>query len=374
MGPKPVRIGLKRKASVALIDDDFSDEGDELMSQAVSVADHDETLAPLTNSTMKVLEKFVDLDLEKSISSVEDIFEDDIELDKDPDYVPEPEPVAPSTSKGKALLKPTAVSAPKTTATKSTEPGGRTKAPIWAYYVPDDKKVNGHLIKAAICQVKVGGHICGKRLLQTGSTTSGLNSHLFSKHPKVWELVKSEKANQEAERLNAKKNLSNLLDKLEGTPAKKGRYDHDQDQPTPGGSQSSQSLLMSGIKPIGKTPWNRIQKYDVRGRVQLRFDLWLTEYWVRLGLPWSMLDTPAHKEFWNRVDPKLHLKHSSTYRRAKLTLLHDQVKNAVENQIRREVTGTSGVAFTADHWTSRSMDPYFGVTLHLINKKWEMQR
>ena len=89
MGPKPVRIGLKRKASVALIDDDFSDEGDELMSQAVSVADHDETLAPLTNSTMKVLEKFVDLDLEKSTSSVENIFEDDIELDEDPDYVPD---------------------------------------------------------------------------------------------------------------------------------------------------------------------------------------------------------------------------------------------------------------------------------------------
>ena len=49
--------------------------------------------------------------------------------------------------------------------------------------------------------------------------------------------------------------------------------------PTPGGSQSygaSEYLLMSGIKPIGKTPWNRIQKYDVRGRVQVRFDLWLT--------------------------------------------------------------------------------------------------
>ena len=136
------------------------------------------------------------------------------------------------------------------------------------------------------------------------------------------------------------------------------------------------STEMSGIKPMasGKTPWNRVQKYDARGRVQLRFDLWLTEYWVRLGLPWSMLDTPAHKEFWNRIDPKLHLKHSSTYRRAKLHLLYDQVKNVVENQIRREVIGTTGIAFTADHWTSRNMDPYFGVTLHLINKKWEMQR
>ena len=60
-----------------------------------------------------------------------------------------------------------------------------------------------------------------------------------------------------------------------------------------------------------------------------------------------MLDTPAHKEFWTKVDPKLHLKHSSTYRRAKLHLLHDQVKNTVENQIRQEAKEVSGLAFTA---------------------------
>ena len=60
MGPKPVRIELKRKASAALIDDDFSDERDQLMSQGVSVADNDETLPPINDSTMKVLEKIVE--------------------------------------------------------------------------------------------------------------------------------------------------------------------------------------------------------------------------------------------------------------------------------------------------------------------------
>ena len=44
MGPKPVRISMKRKAPSA--NDDFSDEGDESMSQAVSFADPDKSLPP----------------------------------------------------------------------------------------------------------------------------------------------------------------------------------------------------------------------------------------------------------------------------------------------------------------------------------------
>ena len=48
MGPKSVRIGLKRKApsATASANDDFSDEGDESMSQAVSFADPDKSLPP----------------------------------------------------------------------------------------------------------------------------------------------------------------------------------------------------------------------------------------------------------------------------------------------------------------------------------------
>ena len=53
MGPKkPVRIGLIKKSNKE--SDDFSDEGDELMSQAVSVAD--ETLPPLSKSALEDVE------------------------------------------------------------------------------------------------------------------------------------------------------------------------------------------------------------------------------------------------------------------------------------------------------------------------------
>ena len=44
---------------------------------------------------------------------MEYFFADDIDLDNDPDYVPEPEPVT-GTSKGKALVKPRAATVPKT--------------------------------------------------------------------------------------------------------------------------------------------------------------------------------------------------------------------------------------------------------------------
>ena len=146
-----------------------------------------------------------------------------------------------------------------------------------------------------------------------------------------------------------------------GTPSKKSR-------------QNDPATPSSALKPLPKTPWDRVLKYEIRGKMQLRWDLWITEYWVRLGLPWSLLDQPAHKEFWAKENPKYHCKNSTTYSRAKLPLLYDQVKIAVEAKIRKDVPHTSGVAFTADHWSSRSMDPYIGVTLHMISKNWEMTR
>ena len=157
MGPKkPVRIGLIKKSNKE--SDDFSDEGDELMSQAVSVAD--ETLPPLSESAMEELESLV--------STPDDIFADEIELDNDPDYVPEPDNQQPSTSRSVPKAKSSATATATTSSVSELPkplPGSRSTAPIWAYYIADDKKVNGHLEKGAICQINVGGGICGKRIL-----------------------------------------------------------------------------------------------------------------------------------------------------------------------------------------------------------------
>ena len=99
-----------------------------------------------------------------------------------------------------------------------------------------------------------------------------------------------------------------------GTPSKKART-------AASAVAGCSTTPVSGLKPLPRTPWDRVLKYDIRGRMQLRWDLWITEYFVRLGLPWSMLDHPAHKEFWAKENHKYHCKHSTTYSRAKLQLL-----------------------------------------------------
>ena len=86
------------------------------------------------------------------------------------------------------------------------------------------------------------------------------------------------------------------------------------------------------------------------------------------------MDSEAHKAFWLEENPKYFLKHSTTFSRGKLPLLYKQVKNAVDSKIHREMVHTTGVAFTRDHWSSRSLDPYLGVTMHLIGKNWDMLR
>ena len=125
----------------------------------------------------------------------------------------------------------------------------------------------------------------------------------------------------------------------------------------------------SGLKPLPRTPWDWALKYDVRGRIQLKWELWLTEYFFWLGLPWSMLDHPAHKEFW----AKYHCKHSTAYSRAKLPLLYNQVKNAVDSKIIKKfltllelhslhITGHQGEWIRTLEW------------LHMIGKNWTLNR
>ena len=309
----------------------------------------DEDLNLLSASTMDVLQGFI---------------EDEIERDIDPDFVPEtqassddpdePDYQEPTTSRALKLV----------TVDKEKEKDGgkgRSSNPIWNYFNVSDRKVGGRIEKGAICKVEISGVPCGKRIMQNGSTTSGLNQHLERKHPKAFEECKKSQATLQAEKLGTKRTLQDHFDSLEGTPTKKPRMD------TP-------LKPSSALKPLPRTPWDRVLKYDTRGKMQLRFDLWITEYWVRLGLPWTLLDHPAHKEFWSKENPKYHCKHSTTFSRAKLPLLYDQVKHAVEVKVKKDVLHTGGVAFTADHWSSSAMDPYIGVTMHMIGKNWTLER
>ena len=369
MAPKkPVKIGLKKKNNTE--------------EEQVEVQDVDTTIPPLSASCMESLEEIVgeneEVILYDDIVDVVppdslDLFEDEMDGDQDPDWV-DPKPITKSILKNQPQPS-TSKDQPEPTGTAPTlrilEPAkARSKNIIWAFFVIDDIKVPNKsgvgtcIEKGAKCTVPLEGAggtiLCNARLRQGGSTTSGLNSHLHSQHPKAWDAFINAKAAELREKQGAKRSIENLFDEMEGTPPSK--------------RSRAEASEMSGVKALPKSPFFRDLKYEKRGRIQLQWELWMTEYWARMGFPWSKLDDPAHKEFWGKVNSKYHIKHSTTYSRAKLPLLFDQVKAAVDKKIQKDVQLTSGVGITADHWTSRNDDPYIGLTLHIISKDWTLDR
>ena len=203
MPPKdPIQIGLTKKrpaaSASAVPDDDFEDE-------------IDNTVPPLSDSVMEALENLVPSD------ESQDLFGEELDRDQDPDYVqPEQEPQpGPSRLNGKALLKQPALNL-VTTATATATGKGRSSAPIWNFFNVSDKTVNGRIEKGAICKVEVGGVPCGKRIMQNGSSTTGLNQHLERRHPLAFEECKTIQTNLQAEKLATKRTLDDHFDNLEG--------------------------------------------------------------------------------------------------------------------------------------------------------------
>ena len=94
---------------------------------------------------------------------------------------------------------------------------GRSNAPIWKYFIVSDRKVGGGPIeKGACCIVEVGGTACMKRIMQNGSSTTGLNQHLERKHPKEFTAYKTLQATMQAERLSTKRTLVEHFEDFEG--------------------------------------------------------------------------------------------------------------------------------------------------------------
>jgi tRNA (cytidine32/guanosine34-2'-O)-methyltransferase len=64
----------------------------------------------------------------------------------------------------------------------------------------------------------------------------------------------------------------------------------------------------------------------------------------------------------------------SYFFRNKVPLLYANCKAAVDKELAIQLPQCKGVSFTADYWTSRSCDPYLGMTLHFITPEFEMKK
>ena len=94
----------------------------------------------------------------------------------------------------------------------------RKKNPVWNYF---KKKITvdstGQIKKqTGICQVMVGGAICGKVMAMPQASTTGPRNHLKNCHPKIWvELTAIAQAKTQVKR-GATRALNSAMDLIEG--------------------------------------------------------------------------------------------------------------------------------------------------------------
>ena len=141
------------------------------------------------------------------------------------------------------------------------------------------------------------------------------------------------------------------------TPSKKTRLE------TTPGSATTVALATPGpsrgtpksprFSNLLDTPFNRYLKLDIRSKAQLKFDLEVTKFLVQANLPFNLVSTKAFTDFVHSIDKKFHIKNPTTFSKAKLPLLYKQVKEAVTLKMNKDLSGTNGIAFTSDVWSSR---------------------
>ena len=74
------------------------------------------------------------------------------------------------------------------------------------------------------------------------------------------------------------------------------------------------------------------------------------------------------------LGPRLILKSATTFSRYKLPLLYDNVKAAFECIHVEKLPQCTGIAISTDIWRFRNNGPFQSMTLHYINKSWQLRQ
>ena len=123
------------------------------------------------------------------------------------------------------------------------------------------------------------------------------------------------------------------------------------EQPATPGTPGLKPLSQSYSTPIDD--WVTTRKH-FRDAAQLSHDMKVTTYLIKGSLPWNHVKSDAFVGFCKDTElRKYWIKAPTTYSKAKLPLLYNQVHEAVEAKMKKDLPGTLGFAFTADLWSSR---------------------
>jgi hypothetical protein len=193
--------------------------------------------------------------------------------------------------------------------------------------------------------------------------------HIKSKHQK--ELLEIEKDSQSKKRVreNDAQQLQEAIDEVQavlpGTSSQMLRSDFEQFSKRQ--RKDSCVLVASIFRP-------KLNKWSAGEAKQLRADLEVTKFIVLANLPFAIVENEGFIKFLEYANPHINIKAASTYSRSKVPILYDNVKDAMLEQICKDLDKLDSVAFTTDLWTSRANDPYMAFTLHYITADFELKK
>ncbi|XP_065664735.1 uncharacterized protein LOC136086367 [Hydra vulgaris] len=91
---------------------------------------------------------------------------------------------------------------------------------------------------------------------------------------------------------------------------------------------------------------------------------------VALSMPFNVADHKETKEFFKKQLPRVTVKNSTTFAKLKLPLLYEHIPLLYE--LEQELPEVDGFALTSDMWTSRANEAYMSLTLHFVNRNFNL--
>ena len=219
-------------------------------------------------------------------------------------------------------------------------------------------------------------HTCGKDLSLCRDSTSGMRYHLKALHP-------DEYVRYLARRKDAHKEIKEGIKKVQEADAAAAA------EGLGPASRTKRQKFLDGDDNADGAEIDKGHRFEENDRRQLAFDLWVTQYLVEAGLPFSHVDTEAFRKLALRMYPRATVKSADIFTGEKLPHLSKAMKWDMDCLLEDEfvVKEPTGVAIVGRIWMDQgrgrvsfpfpsspsfsSPSFFLSLDLHYLSQEWK---
>lgn len=219
----------------------------------------------------------------------------------------------------------------KEKADKIVDKRGKTNSVVWKWFgfLRSDKL-------SVLCKM------CRRVVLTSSGNTSNLFHHLKQFHPTE---------HSESQKMRHHKSLSQPIP-----------------EPSPSPPPPSPTPTVSKEKSMQQTQMAAFMPYDKQSKRHKDITKAVTNFLAKDMMLFSMVENVGFRKMMSVIDPRYKLPGRKYFSHTAKPALYGEVRDRVEEQLK----SVSYFATTADLWSSRTSEPYLSLTIHFIDKDWNL--